>query len=91
MWTEAYPSQIDETRELPDESSCGDEEEDEANRIYNDETASINDHPWYALIVTEVAGMKSRCGGSIINSRFIVSGKTELMMFFFIYFLFFPF
>ncbi|XP_077283554.1 phenoloxidase-activating factor 3-like isoform X2 [Arctopsyche grandis] len=57
---------------LPAENTCGINADDD--RIYGGKETSIDQYPWMVLIdQTRPTGYKSVCGGSLINSRYVVT------------------
>lgn len=48
----------------------------ESYRIFTNKTSAHGEHPWVAIIKS-ISDDLFRCGGSLINSQFILTGKGK--------------
>lgn len=73
---------LDLSLQLSSANQCG---AHESFRIFNGKILIVFDHPWFALIhIKSSIGEKSICGGSLINSQFVVTGEKFLILFHFL-------
>lgn len=65
----------DDPRVLPEHPNCGKSTPVETYRIHSQQNASHGDHPWFAILKDD--NNKTFCGGSLINSQFVITGKKH--------------
>lgn len=62
---------------FPQPPTCG---VTSGNKIYGGEVTSIDEHPWTAQLWYQKPGTTgSHCGGSLINERYVLTGKMCLV------------
>lgn len=68
---------LDDIKNLPMHPNCGISTPVESYRIKSGKNATHGEHPWFAILNIKDDTDNIICGGSLINTQFVLTGKKR--------------